>query len=349
MARRVIEGERIGDVWVHVEQEAGQAHPVSWELMGVARKLADQINLPLWATILGHKIAHLAEEAVAYGADKVLVIDDPVLENYRTAAYQRGMVQLVRKYRSCIYLVGGTTLGRDLAGAVATELLTGLTADSTVLDVDAATKQLLATRPTFGGNQLATIVTPDPKHCPQMATVRPRIFPMPEKDGTRKGEITEETLGMAESEVPTRLIDFIAAGHRNNLNLEYADIIVSGGRGLGNREGFQLMEEFAKEIGGVVGASRAVVDAGWISNEHQVGLTGKTVRPKIYFACGISGAIQHLVGMKESDVVVAINTDPSAQIFQYADFQIVGDLYEVVPALLNEVRSRKGSASVANT
>lgn len=345
MARRVIEGERIGDVWVQVEQEGGKAHPVSWELLGVGRRLAEKIGTPLWATVLGNNIGHLAEEAISYGADKVLVIDDPVLEHYRTAAYQRGMVQLVRKYTSCIYLVGGTTLGRDLAGAVATELLTGLTADSTVLDVDAATKQLLATRPTFGGNQLATIVTPDPKHCPQMATVRPRIFPMPERDPLRKGDVIQEPLGMAESEVPTRLIDFIAAGSKKNLNLEYADVIVSGGRGLGNREGFQLIEEFAKEIGGVVGASRAVVDAGWISNDHQVGLTGKTVRPKIYFACGISGAIQHLVGMKEADVIVAINSDPAAQIFQYADFQIVGDLYEVVPALLKEVRSRKEAAS----
>lgn len=345
MAKKVIllEGQRAGDVWVFIEQERGEVHPVSWELLGVGRVVADKLQVKLVAVVLGYQIDHIPPEALAYGADQVHVVDDPVLKDYRVYPYRKKIYELCKKYNPNIFFVGATTLGRSLAGAVATELETGLTADSTQIDVDVEMRQLLASRPTFAGNLMATIVCPNPKHTPQMATVRPRVFPIPPR---RPREITPDnvihhSLGISEDDVPSRVIDFISSGSENHFDLSYAEIIVSGGRGLGNKAGFQLLEDFAQEIGGVVGASRAVVDAGWISHDHQVGQTGKTVRPKIYFACGISGAIQHLVGMKDSDVVVAINTDPNAPIFQVADYGIVGDLYQVIPALIEEVRRRK--------
>jgi len=348
MAKKIVllEGQRAGDVWVFIEQERGEVHPVSWELIGIGRAIADKLQVKLVAVVLGYQIDHIPPEALAFGADLVYVMDDPVLKDYRVYPYRKGICELSRKYKPNIFFVGATTLGRSLAGAVATELETGLTADSTQIDVDVETRQLLASRPTFAGNLMATIVCPNPKHTPQMATVRPRVFPIPPR---HPKEVTEEnviyhSLSISEEEVPSRVIGFIPSDTVNRFDLSYAEIIVSGGRGLGNKAGFQLLEEFAREIGGVVGASRAVVDAGWISHDHQVGLTGKTVRPKIYFACGISGAIQHLVGMRDSDVVVAINTDPNAPIFQVADYGIVGDLYQVIPALIEEVRRRKNAS-----
>ncbi|QJA05354.1 electron transfer flavoprotein subunit alpha/FixB family protein [Thermosulfurimonas marina] len=324
-------------VWVFVEQEEGQAHPVSWELLGKAQELARDLSGTVEALVLGHEVESLAREAFAYGAERVYLIDDPVLSYYRNQPYAHGVVKLCRKYQPEILLLGATTLGRDLAGSIATALETGLTADVTGLEIDPETKNLIMTRPAFGGNIMASILCPD--HRPQMSTVRPRTFPLPESDPSRQGEIVREELGLSEEEVAVKRVDFIAK--EKTVNLEYAEVIVSGGRGLGAPEKFEMLRELARLLGGEVGASRAVVDAGWISYEHQVGQTGKTVRPKVYIACGISGAIQHRVGMQNADFIIAINTDPQAPIFRIADLGIVGDLHQVIPALIEAVRKAK--------
>ncbi len=326
------------DVWVFIEHERGKIANVSFELLGVGRKLADDLGCQLCGMLMGHGVEDFAKEAIAYGAEKVYYIDDPVLEKYRTDPYAKGAISLIRKYKPEIVIFGATTQGRDFAGNVATTLYTGLTADCTGLDIDPETKLLRQTRPAFGGNIMATILCPRTR--PQMSTVRPKVMPMPERDDSRQGEIIKESLGMSEDEVRTKIIDFIESEQK--VNLTEADIIVSGGRGLGRPENFKLIRELADVLGAAVGASRATVDAGWIPYEHQVGQTGKTVRPKIYIACGISGAIQHLAGMKTSDVIVAINKDPDAPIFKVATYGIVGDLFQVVPALTEEFRKRLG-------
>ena len=340
-------------VWVFVEQEDGKAHPVSWELLGRGRTLAEARNCELAAMVLGQDVEATAVEAGYYGADKAYVTDSPVLARYRTAPYAAGSIALVRKYKPEIVLVGATTMGRDLAGAIATELQTGLTADCTGLDIDAATGLLKQTRPAFGGNIMATIVTRERR--PQMATVRPRVMEALPRDDSRQVEMIQEPLDVTEDEVATKIIDFRPDTAGDAPNLQYAEIICSGGRGLGSPAGFQLIGELADALGGVMGASRATVDAGWISHDHQVGQTGSTVRPRLYIACGISGAIQHLVGMQTSDTIVAINNDPEATIFNVADFGIVGDLHKVVPELIRLAKERNlkerllagGSSAVA--
>ena len=338
--------------WVFMEQEGGVVHPVSWELLGVARDLASQVadeaaesGDEVWVEgiLLGHNVRGIAEQAIGYGADRVYLVDDPALEHYRNCPYYLTITALARKYEPEVFLIGATTLGRDLAGAVATSLRTGLTADCTKLEMGevrgANRKLLLATRPAFGGNILATIVCR--RHLPQMSSVRPRVFPTPPFDPEAKGEIIEETVDISEeADARACVLEFIHAKDET-LDIEYSDVIVAGGRGLGGPEGFKLLQELADEIGGVVGASRPCVDAGWISYSHQVGQTGKTVRPKIYIAAGISGALQHKVGMQNSDFIIAINTDPDAPIFDIADVGIVGDLYQVIPAMIQEIRARK--------
>ncbi len=337
--------------WVFIEQEEGKVHPVSWELLGVARKLREDLKDELVkdgnqaiveGILLGHNVTPLAQEAIHFGAEKVYILDDPVYEHYRNKPYYTGLVSLVHKYRPEVFLIGATTLGRDLAGSVATSLGTGLTADCTQLqmgEVKGSTRKLLmATRPAFGGNVIATIVCRN--HRPQMATVRPRVFTMPEPDPAAQGEIVPESSAIEETSAGVQILEFIRQS-ASNVNVEYADVIVSGGRGLGGPAGFQLLKELADELGGVVGASRPCVDAGWIPYSHQVGQTGKTVRPKLYIAAGISGAIQHKVGMQNSDFIMAINRDPHAPIFEVATLGIVGDLYEVIPALIQEIRTLK--------
>ncbi len=325
-------------VWVFVEQTEGRAHPVSWELLGRGRALADTLGCPLSALVLGYNIEHLAAEAGYYGADTVYVVDDPVLSVYRTQPYADGCVKLIRKYKPEIMLVGATTLGRDLAGAIATDLRTGLTADCTGLDIDELTRELRQTRPAFGGNIMATILTRE--HRPQMATVRPRVMEALPRDESRTAEVIHEALGIGEDAVKVKVVQFRPDADLDKPNLTYADVIVTGGRGLGGASGFELIKELADALGGVVGASRAAVDAGWISHDHQVGQTGTTVRPRLYVACGVSGAIQHRVGMQTSDTIVAINIDPDAPIFQIADYGIVGDLYQVIPEFIRLARER---------
>jgi electron transfer flavoprotein alpha subunit len=321
-------------VWVFIEHDRGHVHSVSWELVGEARKLADQLGCPVSAIILGgadEGLEKFATEAFSFGADQAYLMQDPVLKGYRNEPFTKGLTDLVNKYKPEILLLGATSQGRDLAGSVATTLLTGLTADCTELRIDPNTKALAATRPTFGGSLYCTIMTL--AYRPQMATVRPRVMEMPRADSTRTGSITYDTLGLVETQIVTKLLDFIADAHSNKINLPYADVIVSGGKGLKTPENFKLVFELARVLGAEVGATRPCVQAGWVEADRQVGQTGKTVRPKLYIAAGISGAVQHRVGCEASDVIVAINTDANAPIFDFAHYGIVGNAMQVLPAL----------------
>lgn len=322
------------DVWVYIEHERGKVSNVSYELLGEGRKLADILGCRLCGMLLANDAANLITETLAYGEEIIYVTESPILREYRTDPYTIAAVHLIRKYKPEIVLFGATTQGRDFAGTVATTLETGLTADCTNLDIDPETKYLMQTRPAFGGNIMATILD-YPSYRPQMATVRPKVFNMPKRDESRKGEVIRESLTMTEDQVRTKILEFIEAAE--TAYLADAEIIVSGGRGIGSAANFILIRELAQALGAAVGASRAAVDAGWIPYEHQVGQTGRTVRPKIYIACGISGAIQHQAGMKTSDVIVAINNDPEAPIFKIATYGIVGDLFTVIPMLKQEI------------
>jgi electron transfer flavoprotein alpha subunit len=340
--------------WVFIEQEDGRVHPVSWELLGVARRLAEEIQDELAeideqavveGVLLGDQVEALAKEAFRYGAERVYLLDDPLFKHYRNGPYYTNLVSVVQKYQPEVLLVGATTLGRDLAGSVATGLRTGLTADCTQLQMGEAKgsskKLLLATRPAFGGNVIATIVCRE--HLPQMASVRPRVFPMPEPDDDAEGEIVCEAIEQRENDAAVEILKVIRSQDQD-AKIEYADVLVAGGRGLGGPDGFRLLGELAEELGGAVAASRPCVDAGWISYDHQVGQTGKTVRPKLYIAAGVSGAIQHKVGMQDSDFILAINRDPQAPIFDIATVGIVGDVFEVIPALIEQIRAERGKS-----
>jgi len=334
------------EVWVFVEHTEGRPAPVSWELLGKGRELATALDGRVCSVLLGHKVDHLVREAGAHGADKVYLIDDPVLSHYRTQSYLHGVIRLVQKHAPQVMLLGASTMGRDLAGAVATSLRTGLTADCTALSIDPQSKLLEQTRPAYGGNIMATILCEQRR--PQMATVRPRVMEMPPRDDSRAAEVVREELGLAEEDVLLRVLEYIREEDASEVRIEDASILVSGGRGLGGPDGFNMLAEFADAIGGTVSGSRAAVDHGWIAQSKQVGQTGKTVRPRLYIACGISGAIQHLVGMETSDVIVAINRDPNAPIFNVATYGIVGDVYEVVPALTRAAKARLAQAGQAN-
>lgn len=326
------------EVWIFIEQEDCRIHPVSYELLGVGRKLAKDLSGVVAGVLLGAKVSHLIEEIFSYGADKLYLVEHEVLSYYRHIPYAKALSHLAKKYRPEILLLGATPLGRDLAGGVATMLETGLTADVTELSIDKDTCNLLMTRPAYGGNIMATIVCPN--HRPQMATVRPRVFPIPDRITGREGEVIEELVDLREDEAGVRRVEFLPKD--KTVNIEYAEVIVAGGRGLGGKDGFEKLKELAKLLNGEVGASRLAVEAGWINYEHQVGQTGKTVRPKVYFAFGISGAIQHRAGMQNSDIIIAINTDPDAPIFSVADLGIVGDWRAVCDALISAVARYKG-------
>jgi len=327
-------------VWVFIEQTVGEAAKVSWELLGKGRELADTLNVELSAVLLGDQVENLCTEAFAYGADQTYLVDAPVLRHYRTESYYKVLCQLIEKYRPEIILMGATGLGRDLAGAVATVVGTGLTADCTGLSIDDK-RNLMQTRPAFGGNIMATIMCD--KYRPQMATVRPHVMPASERQPDRSGTIIRETCSIKEEEILVKVLEILSDKKKDNVDVAGAEFIVSGGRGMMGKENFAMLKELADEIGGVVGASRSAVDAGWMPQERQVGQTGKTVRPKIYIACGISGAIQHLVGMQDSDVVIAINRDKDAPIFEVATYGIVGDLFQVIPAITNRLRELKST------
>lgn len=325
-------------VWVFTEHTEGKPAEVSWELLGVGAQLAKARNTELCSVVIGEKVEHLAKEAFSYGATRVYLVDDPVFHYYRTESYYKALVYLIEKYKPEIVLVGATGLGRDLAGAVATALKTGLTADCTGLSIDDK-GFLLQTRPAFGGNIMATILTEWTR--PQMSTVRPHVMPMPSKDPSRTGQIIREQVPVKEQDILAKVLEIIGDEKLDSVDVAAADIIVSGGRGMCNAENYKILQELADELGGVVACSRAAVEAGWMPLERQVGQTGKTVRPKIYIAAGISGAIQHLVGMQDSDTIIAINRDKNAPIFEAATFGIVGDLFKVIPAITAYIKDAK--------
>lgn len=335
-------------VWVFIEHERGTVHSVSWELLGEGRKLADKLGVELAGVVMGApgiQTRHFCEEAYRYGADLCYLIEDPVLANYRNEPFTKGLTDLVNQYQPEILLLGATTQGRDLAGSVATTLQTGLTADCTELNIDMENRSLAATRPTFGGSLLCTIVTLN--YRPQMATVRPRVMSMPAYDTSRSGRIVEATLGIVETSIITKVLEYIPDMMQNKPQLAFADIIVSGGRGMKKPENFQLVWDLAKVLGAEVGATRPVVQAGWVDLDRQVGQSGKTVRPKLYIAAGISGAIQHRVGMEGSDVIIAINNNPNAPIFDFATYGIVGNAMTILPALTEAFQQQLAVARVA--
>ncbi len=326
------------DVWVLAEQREGRIRGATLELLGKGRELAGSLDSQLVAVLLGNNVGDKCQELISHGADKVMWIDDPKLDHYQTSIYTDVITQQILKLKPEIFLIGATYLGRDLAPRIARRIGTGLTADCTGLSIDKEARLLVQTRPAFGGNIMASIVTPINR--PQMATVRPRVMKALDRDVARKGEVIKIPLDIDPKSTMVRIVEIVKEGEKS-VNLEEADIIVSGGRGVGTPEKFELIEELAKALGGEVGASRDVVDAGWISSTHQVGQTGKTVRPKLYIACGISGAVQHLAGMRESETIVAINSDPEAPVFQIADYGIVADLHQVVPLLTQTIKQSK--------
>lgn len=325
-------------VWVFIEQMEGQIRSVSHELLGEGRKLADELGQELAGVLIGHEVEKLAKEVFASGADKVYLVEDPLCSHYSTDAYTGIMTELIEKHKPNVILMGATNDGRDLGPRVACRVGTGLTADCTNLSIDPETGLVAWTRPAFGGNIMATILCPE--HRPQMGTVRPKVFKRPVQDFSRSGELVRVSSSVKAGDIRTKLVDFLKVC-TTSCNLEEAEFIVSGGRGMCKPENFKLVEDLAEAFGGAVGASRAAVDAGWKPALHQVGQTGKTVGPKVYIACGISGAIQHLAGMSSSDIVIAINKDPDAPIFKVADYGIVGDVMEVLPQLTEAVRKLK--------
>ncbi len=323
-------------VWVLAEQRGGAIMSNVFELLNEGRRLADDLGVELAALIGGNNIKGQVDALFHSGADKVYVVDSPLLEEYTTDGYTKVFYDVILEYKPEIVLIGATAIGRDLGPRLASRLNTGLTADCTQLDIDLEKRQLQQTRPAFGGNLMATILTPDRR--PQMATVRPGVFLKAYVDESRTGEVVNVKPDLKAEDIQT-VVKQVVKHTRKVVDLPSAQVIVSGGRGLGGPEGFKLIEEFAEAAGGVVGASRAAVDAGWITSDHQVGQTGTSVRPTIYFACGISGAIQHLAGMQESDCIVAINKNADAPIMKMADYAIVGDLYKAIPLLIEEFKN----------
>ena len=326
------------NIWVFIETECGKAKSVGYELLNAAKPLASRKGCPLVAVVIGKDIGDVAKDAICYGADSAIVVDGPEYEYYTTDAFAKAMTALVEKYKPETLMLGATNNGRDLGPRVSCRLKTGLTADCTAIDIDEETGHVAWTRPTFGGNLMAVIMCPE--HRPQMGTVRPGVFKKGVYDESRTGDIIKEAIHTSEEEIRTKLVERVNEV-AEAINLEEAEIIVSGGRGVGSAENFKLLEALAEVLGATVGCSRAVVDAGWMPHAHQVGQSGKTVAPKLYFAFGISGAIQHLAGISGSDTVIAVNKDPDAPIFDVADYGIVGNLTEVVPAMTEIFKAKK--------
>ncbi len=322
-------------VWVLAEQKEGEVTRTTLELLGEGRKLADTLEVELSAVLLGHEVGSIAKELIAHGADKVIHADHEQLKNYTTDGYTKVITKLINERKPEIILIGATNVGRDLGPRISARVGTGLTADCTKLEIDMENRRILQTRPAFGGNIMATIVTKN--HRPQISTVRPGVMQKTAYDEARCGEIEKVEVDLVPSDIRVKVEEIVKSG-KHVENLLDADVIVSGGRGLGNPEGFKLLKELADVLGGMVGGSRAAVDAGWISHDNQVGQTGKSVRPTLYIACGISGAIQHLAGMQSSDCIIAINKNADAPIFQVADHGIVGDIYKVLPMMIEEFK-----------
>jgi len=327
-------------VWVFAEQRDGVIQKVSLELLGKGREIADQLGVPLTAVLLGNNVESLTARLGAHGADKVLCVEHPLLENYTTDGYAKVLCDLVNEKKPEIILIGATFIGRDLGPRVAARLSTGLTADCTGLEIDKESKNLMMTRPAFGGNLMATIECAE--HRPQMATVRPGVFEKPEEDPGRKAEVEKIEPELSPEDIRTHVEKKVKLA-KEQVDISEARYIVSGGRGMGSKENFKVLKELADALGGVVGSSRAAVDSGWMDKAFQVGQTGKTVRPTVYIACGISGAIQHLAGMQESDFIIAINKDENAPIMKIADIAIVGDVFKVVPEMTAQIKALKNN------
>ena len=333
-------------VYVFAQQVDNELSNISFELIGEGKRLAEKLGTDVTAVLIGSEVKGLVDELAAYGADKVIVVDDPELQNYRTEPYAHALASVINEYKPEIMLVGATAIGRDLGPTVSARVATGLTADCTLLEIgdfpinpipgkEQKHNQLLMTRPAFGGNTIATIACPDNR--PQMATVRPGVMQKLEKNPNAKAEVIEYNPGFTPNNKYVEILE-ISKAVSNIKDIMDAKILVSGGRGVGSAENFKLLDDLAEAIGGQVSCSRAVVDSGWKPKELQVGQTGKTVRPNVYFAIGISGAIQHVAGMEESDLIIAINKDEDAPIFDVADYGIVGDLNKIVPLLTQGIK-----------
>lgn len=338
-AEAVADLSQYKNVWVFAEQRGGKISSVTYELLGAARKLADELGEKLVAVLMGRNMNDSANLLIKYGADKVLYFDGPDLERFQDDSYAGVLSDAIEKEKPSIVLAGATAIGRSFIPKVAARVHGGLTADCTGLEIDKAKRILLGTRPAFGGNIMATIICT--RHRPQIATVRHKVMkPLARNDG-RNGEIITQKMAQGSVPVRTKILDIVKEVE-STVNLTEADIIVTGGRGVGGSEGFKVIRELAEALGGAVGASRATVDSGWIPYSHQVGQTGKTVCPKLYIACGVSGAIQHLAGMQSSDYIIAINKNPDAEIFKVAHLGLVGDLFEIAPALTAKFKSQLG-------
>lgn len=322
-------------VWIFAEQKNSVPESIDYELLGVGRKLADDLKTSLSAVIIGNDLKDATKKLISYGADKVYMVEDESLNYYNDESYTDIFVQLIKENNPEIILLGATAYGRSLAPKIASRINTGLTADCTKLEIDLEDGKLLQTRPAFGGNLMATIVCPN--HRPQMATVRHKVMKELEPDENRFGEVIMPSVNIPK-ELKIKVKDVVST-ITESVSLTEADVIVSGGRGMGDPKNFELISELANVLGGAVGASRATVDAGWIEYSHQVGQTGQTVGPKVYFACGISGAIQHIAGMSSSDTIIAINKNPEAPIFKIATFGIVGDVLKILPLLIKEFKN----------
>ncbi len=322
-----------GDL-VYIEQRYNEVQNVSLELLGKGRKIADELGVKVVAAIAGHQIEKHSKLLVEYGADKVVVLNHEALELYSTEPYTQAMVQVIRTEMPEIVLFGATSIGRDLAPRVSARLATGLTADCTSLEVSEE-RMLLMTRPAFGGNIMATIISPD--HRPQMSTVRPGVMTKMDRDVNRQGEIIQFPVEIQKNAQCVEILSFEKETEEKQ-DIQEATVLVSGGRGVGSKENFSLLYDLADEMNGLVSASRAAVDSGWMDHDRQVGQTGKTVRPNVYFACGISGAIQHVAGMEEAELIIAINKDKDAKIFEVADLGIVGEVQKVLPLVIDEIK-----------
>lgn len=325
-------------VSVFIEQRDSEIQKVSLELLGEGRRLADKLDTKLTAILLGNCVENWAQELIYYGADEVIIAEDEMLDKYITEPYTKVFTNIITEIKPEIILMGATAIGRDLAPRVSARVYTGLTADCTSLEIDEETKNLLMTRPAFGGNIMATIICPE--HRPQMSTVRPGVMIVGERNETRKGSIIKLSSNLTKEDMNVEILEVVKET-KKKVKIEDANVLVSGGRGLGKKESFEKLEELAKELSGIVAGSRAAVDAGWLDREFQVGQTGKTVRPGLYIACGISGAIQHVAGMEESEFIVAINKNATAPIFEFADLGIVGDVNKIIPALIEELKQSK--------
>ena len=330
-------------IFVAIEQRGGIVQKVSIELLGEARRLSGQLGEDVTAVLMGSGVSHLSEMLIQYGADHVLVVDHPVLEHYTTEPYTKAMTHVIHTYDPNIVLFGATSIGRDLAPRVASRIHTGLTADCTSLAIEEESKLLLMTRPAFGGNLMATIVCKD--YRPQMATVRPGVMPLPEKDSRRSGSVEQVDAGLSMEDRNVEILE-IGKSEKKQVDITESKILISGGRGVGGPDGFQPLRELADVLGGEVSASRVAVDSGWIEKDRQVGQTGKTVRPNLYLACGISGAIQHQAGMENSECIIAINLDEGAPMMKLADLGVVGDLAVIIPKLTQAIQDYKASQTV---